>query len=80
MFKDIKQIQIEINHSKTEISENILFENALDFNSIDHDFELIKEIWNNYEDFIQLKGIFKTYLKLNKISELKVILSRIAKK
>ena len=78
--KILNKYKLRINHSKTEISENILFENALDFNSIDHDFELIKEIWNNYEDFIQLKGIFKTYLKLNKISELKVILSRIAKK
>lgn len=78
--KVLNQYKLRINHTKTEIKENVLFVDSLDFNSIDHDFKLIKEIWTNHEDFIQLKEIFKAYLESGKISELKVILSRIARK
>lgn len=78
--KVLNQYKLRINHTKTEIKENVLFVDSLDFNSIDHDFELIKEIWTNHEDFIQLKEMFKSYLELGKVSELKVILSRLARK
>ena len=56
------------------------FIDSLNFNSINHDYCLIGDIWNNYDDFIQLKEIFRNYLELNKSSELKVLLSRIARK
>lgn len=78
--KVLNQYKLRINHTKTEIKENVLFVDSLDFNSIDHDFELIKEFWTSHEAFIQLKEMFKAYLELGKISELKVILSRITRK
>lgn len=77
--KVLNKYKLRINHSKTKISENVIFIDSLDFNTIDHDFCLIKNIWNNYNDFIQLKKLFKNYIVSNKISELKVILSRIAR-
>ena len=78
--KVLNKYKLRINHNKTEVCENILFEDSLDFNNIEHDFILIKEIWNSYEDFIQLKRLFKGYLELSKISEIKVLLTRIARK
>lgn len=78
--KVLNKYKLRINHSKTKINENIKFIDSLNFNSINHDYCLIGDIWNNYDDFIQLKEIFRNYLELNKSSELKVLLSRIARK
>lgn len=78
--KVLNKYKLRINHSKTKINENIKFIDSLYFNSINHDYCLIGDIWNNYDDFIQLKEIFRNYLELNKSSELKVLLSRIARK
>ena len=77
--KVLNKYKLRINHTKTKISPNLLFTDSLDFNAIDNDFRLINEIWSDYNDFIQLKRLFEKYLKLGQISELKVMLSRIAK-
>lgn len=75
----LTKYKLRINHNKTEIIESVLFQNCLDFNNIDHDFELLKDIWNEPQDFVQLKVLFKKYLENNKISELKVLLTKIAR-
>ena len=77
--KVLNKYKLRINHTKTKISPNLLFTDSLDFTAIDNDFRLINEIWSDYNDFIQLKRLFEKYLKLGQISELKVMLSRIAK-
>ncbi len=78
--KTLNKYKLRINQSKTKIMESVLYNDFVDFKQIDFDFNHLGNIWETIEEVNHLKNILKNYLENNKLTECKILLTKIGRR